>query len=233
VGWDAGKGRRFMKNKLTGAEKQKQLKYLMKLREGALDNDDPIGYLTSLACEYGDQPVQKAAITGLSKYANKPKALLGIAMRLLDSWGCGTINHVIGILSKLADQGGLIPLSSTLFYDNRFIYDKVMAIKKVLQKGGDEQDLLKMEELEKVGNYFVELGSVNEWMKIIVEMKNPDISEGAIFGSQYEGLFGGQGNVLRKWPPDELSRAIDFVNTRIPGLEDLYNKKMRKKVDTL
>lgn len=176
--------------------------------------------------------MQKAAITGLSRHANNPKALLGIAMRLLDSWGCGTMNHVIGILPKLADQGGLILLSSTLFYDNRFIYEKVMAIKKVLEKSGDEEDLRKMEELVKIGNYFEDPGLVNEWMKVIAEMKNPDIREGAIFGSQYEGTLRWQGEVLKKWPSDELSRAISYVNTRIPGLDDLYNRKMRRKPDT-
>jgi len=62
-------------NRLTGAEKQKRQEYLIELRNGAVDKPDPIGYLTSLACDDGDQSVQKAAITGLSHYANNPRAI--------------------------------------------------------------------------------------------------------------------------------------------------------------
>lgn len=216
---------------LPGIEKHKRFECLKKLREGALNESDPIGHLTALACEYGDQTVQKAAVTGLSKHANNPKALLGMAMRLLDSWGCGTINHIIGILPKLADHGGLILLGSTLFYDNRFIYDKVTAIKKALEKCGDKRTLLRMEMLDHMGNLFQDPKSVNEWMKVLVDLSNLDVREGAIFGSQYEGIVGWQAKALVKRPSIEVSRATNYVESRIPGLEDLYKGKMPRKAE--
>jgi hypothetical protein len=218
--------------KLSIAEKQKRQEYLTRLRTGAIDKPDPMGYLTKLASEGDDQSVQKSALTGLSNHANDPRAVLGFAMRLLDPWGITTIGHVIQILTKLRDQGGLVVLSSTLFWDDRFIYDKVMAIKKVLQKEGDEQDQLKIEELEKVGNYFVEPGLVNEWMKVVLETNDPDVREGAIFGSEFEGMVGSPSRALAKRSLDEVSHAEKYVNSRIPGLVDLYNKKMVRKTYT-
>ena len=183
-----------------------------------------------LACQDRDQSIQKAAITGLVKYADNSKAMLGLANRLLDSWGLTTISHLIRILTKLVDHGGLILLSSTLFYDNRLIFEKVEALKKILEKGGDQHGLHQIEKLGPLED-FRDPQLVNQWMKVLLGMNNPDIREGAIWGSQYEGDLGWQGRVLIECPYEEVSRALKYIESRIPGLDDLYSNRLRRKRD--
>jgi hypothetical protein len=216
---------------LSDIQKQQRRDYLKKLRDGSLDNPNPIDYLAMLACQNGDQAVQKAAITGLSKYGDNPKAMLGLASRLLDLWGMNTISHLIRLLTKLVEHGGIILLSSTLFYDNRFIFEKVEAIKEVLSKSGDQQSLQQIEKLEHSEGLLEDPQLANEWMKILRQVNNLDIREGVIWGSQYEGVAGPQGRVFVECPYAEVSRAGKYVESRIPGLDELYSKRLSRKID--
>ena len=70
---------------LLEAEKKELKFYLKYLRDGALEEKDPIITLSQLANEYGEQTIQKAAITGLSKHRS-PRSTLALAKRLLNNW---------------------------------------------------------------------------------------------------------------------------------------------------
>jgi hypothetical protein len=142
-----------------------------------------------------------------------------------------TISHLIRILTNLGDHGGLILLSSTLFYDNRFIFEKVEAIKKTLGKAGYLQDLRKIEKLTHSEDLSEDPQLANSWMKTLLDVNNLDIKEGAIWGSQYEGVAGPQGRVFVECPYEEVSRAMKYVESRIPGLNELYSKRLSRKRD--
>jgi len=111
-------------------------RFLIELPVGLRDEPDPVAHLSRVACTAHDQTLQKAALTGLAVHATK-EAVLTIAKRLLDSWGMGAIIRCIQLCARLADQGGLVVLSSTLFYDDRFITEKIGAVKTALAKSGD------------------------------------------------------------------------------------------------
>jgi hypothetical protein len=217
--------------KISDEEKKDHLNYLKTIRDGAVSNPNPIDHLSMLACQHRDQSVQKAAITGLSKYADNSEAMLGIANRLLDTWGMTTISHLIRILTKLVDHGGLILLSSTLFYDDRFIFEKVEAIKKALQPATDQQSLHQIEKLAQSEDLLGNSDLANKWMQLLIDVNNLDIKEGAVWGSQYEGVFGQQGRVFVECPYAEVSRAMKYVESRIPGLDALYSERLIRKRD--
>jgi len=71
----------------------------------------------------------------------------------------------------------------------------------------------------------------NEWMKILLDVNNLDIKEGWVWGSQYEGFVGWQGRVFIECPYDEVSRAVKYVESRVPGLDEIYSKRLRRKRD--
>jgi hypothetical protein len=98
---------------------------LTRLREGLQGDPSPIASLAKSACESHDQAIQKASLAGLAQYGTS-EAVLVVARRLLDSWGVGAITRCIHICGNLPDQGGLILLSATLFYDDRFIRRRSM-----------------------------------------------------------------------------------------------------------
>ena len=211
------------------SDKKEKSEFLRWCRNGAPNNNDPVTYLTFLANETHDQSIQNAAITGLTKH-NHPTAVLGIANRLLNNWGMRTIKHTINQLTKLKDQGGLILLSATFFYDNRFFHEKLEAIKKILGNNNNMQGDMKL------SNNFVDFGElfrepklVNKWMKVFKRFKNNDIKEGAIWGSQYKGLFGYQSHLLEKCSDAELLKATYYIEKRIPGLDELFCKHLAKK----
>lgn len=210
-------------------EKREHRKYLNQLKDGDLKNSNAIEQLTSLARGYGDQAVQRSAITGLSKHASNPKAILGIADRLLNNWGMSVIQHTIKTSARLIDYGGLILLSSTLFYDNRFISAKLDEIKKSLAKIGNDDAILELNSLGDEAELHREPSKVNRWMSILSKVSHPDIREGAIFGSQYEGLAGWQSHVLEICSSNKVSKACIYVESRIPGLVKLYNRQLRRK----
>jgi hypothetical protein len=198
------------------------------LRDGLPDEPDAIATLTQVACEYGDQAVQKAAIGGLAKHGT-PEAVAGIAQRLLDSWGMGVITCCIKACGRMADHGGLLILAATLFQDNRFIGEKLEVIKKVLQKGGDQQSLDQLDRLGDEAVLFREPKLVNGWLEAIREVANLDVKHGATFGSQYDSICGWQANVMAVRPENEVSQANAYVDSRIPGLQALFDSKLTRK----
>jgi len=158
-----------------------------------------------------------------------PEAVLGIARRLLDSWGVGAIDYSTKACGRLGDQGGLVVLAATLFQDNRFISRKLDLVKKILQKRGDHQSLDELNTLSDGAELFREPKLVNKWLETILRLADPDVKHGATFGSQYGGICGWQATVMGARPEDETSQANTYVDSRIPGLKALFDSKLKPK----
>ena len=216
-------------NDIEELNKEERRKFLRYLREGAEDYPDAVSRLSILANEYHDQAVQKAAITGLSKHKSS-QSILGIAYRFLNSWGMGTIKHTIKISSRLIEQGGLILLSSTLFYDKRFIGFKLDFIKEALSKR-DKKSIAQLSVLDNRSEIYRNPSCVNEWIKIVLKVPNLDVRQGAIFGSQYEGFWGWQAKLIEPCSSHDISRANIYIESRIPGLKKIYDETLNSKTD--
>jgi hypothetical protein len=203
--------------------------YLRSLREGLMTEPKAVEMLVSLACETHDQQVQKAALTGLAKHGTS-EALLGIARRLLDNWGMGAIGHSIRMCGRLVEEGGLVLLAATLFYDYRFIHEKLQLIKKVLATRGEELTIRQRDELGEDADLMREPKLVNKWREQLRRVANLDIREGVVFGSQFEGTVGWIGRIppTPKPDPQELLRARQYVQSRIPNLERVFEDGLRR-----
>ena len=211
-------------------DKRKQREYLRYLREGALSESLPIDKLANLACSRHDQIVQRAALTGLSKHSD-PAATLAIAKRLLDSWGKTTLSHCIKICTKMADRGGLILLSATLFYDDRLIHEKLNSLKKTLHDIRYSASIKILDGIGDLSEIYRNADRANDWLQVIKKVPNQDVREGVIFGSKFDGFWGWPGRVMAKPTKDEFQRAKSYVESRIPGLPDLFNKQLSDSAD--
>ncbi len=206
----------------TGKMSKNQRKeYLRTLRDGLPADIDSVKTLKQIACTYGDQTIQKAALTGLTKHAS-PEAMLGIARRLLDLWGMGALSHSIRMCGRLGEQGGLILLTATLFHDDRFIHEKLAVITKLLMERDDKLTIRQLEQLGDESELHREPKLVNEWRKRLQATANLEIREGIIFGSQFEGTCGWIGRIPATFTPEQLFRANRYVDSRIPGIEDEF-----------
>ena len=203
-------------------DKEQRKMYLHTLREGLMTEPDAVKSLTHLACETHDQTIQKAALTGLTRHATS-EALLGIAKRLLDTWGMSAIGHSIQMCGRLSEEGGLILLAATLFYDNRVMDKKLTLVRKVLAKRGEELSIRQLDELGEESELHREPKRVNEWRERLRRIANLDIREGIVFGSQFEGTWGCIGRIPATFAPQEFFRAQRYVISRIPGIECIFD----------
>jgi hypothetical protein len=214
----------FVRNDRLQNDNEKK-RSLTAMRAGLRDDPDPVAHLSGVACTAHDQTLQKAALAGLAVHGTK-EAVLAIAKRLLDSWGMGAISRCIQLCGRLADQGGLVVLSSTLFYDDRFITEKIDAMKKALTKSGDGLALLALDKLGGEPELHREPRLVNQWREKLSHVANLDIREGIIFGSEWQGTCGWIGQVPAAFSPADMFRARRYVNGRMPGLVDLYQSTL-------
>jgi len=183
------------------------------------EEKDPAKSLSEVACKYGDQTIQKAAIAGLIKLAT-PQAMLGIASRMLDSWGVETLKYCIKSLNKVADKGGTLLLSSTLPIDYRFFNEKLEILAEI---EGEQEWVSDLHELfnkqEEVNNHYI--------ISILEKAKNSDISEGVIFGSQY--VIPNLNQI--KFAPyaitvERFIKARNYVESRLPELPHMFEAKL-------
>ena len=205
--------------------KEDRKRYLQYLRDGAPGHPRSVQILSDCTNNIGDQGIQKAALGGLSKQGTT-EALLAIGERLTDNWGMGAITSAINICFKTFREGGLVLINATLFSDNRFINEKLEVNAKALRKLGKEHDLEIIENLINIGNYYAEPAIVNEYLQRIQMVNTPDIKWSVIFGSQFEGILGWQGRLLQPCLHEELEKADEYVESRIPGLKELFTEKL-------
>ena len=216
-----------MRNKKLDNEDERR-RFLTELHAGLRDDPDPVANLSGVACTAHDQTLQKAALAGLAVHGTK-EAVLAIAKRLLDSWGMGTISRCIQLCGRLADQGGLVVLSSTLFYDDRFVTEKIDAMKKALAKSGDELALLALDKLGDESELHREPNLVNQWRERLSHITNLDIREGVVFGSEWQGTCGWIGRVPAAFSPTDMFRARRYVGGRVPGLARKFHSSRDRK----
>lgn len=213
-----------LRNK-TLVNDEERKRFLVKLRAGLHDDPDPVASLSRVACAAHDQTLQKAALAGLAVHGTK-EAVLAIAKRLLDSWGMGTISRCIQLCGRLADQGGLVVLSSTLFYDDRFVTEKMDAMKKSLAKSGDKLALQAIDKFGDESELHREPKLVNQWREKLSHVTNLDVREGAIFGTEWQGTCGWVGRIPAAFSPTDMFRARRYVNGRVPGLADVFQSTL-------
>jgi hypothetical protein len=198
-------------------EKRERRRLLSELRAGALAHPDPVEYLRGVAMRGHDQTQEVAALTGLQKHVT-PAAVLAVAERMLDTWGIAAIKRAIVSASKLRDAGGLAVLAATLFYDDRFIEEKLDRIRAAV---GGLKSLTDQSEL------YLEPSSVNRWLAVLRDVPLPDVSHGATFGAQFEGTLGWRSALIV--PPPAVD-AEKYMEQRIPGITRLFASRLRRNV---
>ena len=87
--------------------------------------------LSEIAGKYGNQSVQQAAIRGLLTIGTPP-AILAVVERLYRVWGVTTLQNCIRGLAGMKDHLGLVALAATMFWDDRFVAQKLAALVKGL-----------------------------------------------------------------------------------------------------
>lgn len=210
---------------LPPKDRKARKEFLADLRKGSPDESDAVGVLSTFVIGHHDQQLEKAALARLAKHGT-PDALLGVARRAIDTWGVGVITRANELCGKMQHQGGLLVLSSTLFFDDRFIADKLDAMKGALSLCGDELSLKKLESLPDISELHAEPKSVNTWRLGLSHISSLDIREGIVFGSQYEGTVGYIGRIPGEFKGDEIQRAAQYVERRIPGISGLFNENL-------
>lgn len=208
--------------------KRAQREYLAYLRTGAWDAPDAMELLKKTVLHSRDQRAQQAALTGLGRHGDGEAALI-VAERLLDDWGLRAIERAIRTAGKFLHECGLIILSATLFTDDRVLREKWRAIVRNLTASGERQAAKKILEL---GDTIVDLGrseTANEWLDVLVTSGNPDLSAGALFGAQFQQFRHSQNLHLRLPSAQEVTQANEYVESKIPGLEDVFRKSLGRR----
>jgi TIR domain len=204
---------------LIRPEVRQRRNLINELKLGLVDDDRKLEKLRGFALRYGDQVIQKAALTGLSKIAS-PEAINIIAERLLDFWGMSSISHAINLLSKLEKQGGLIILTVALFWDDRFT-------------GRMFEIILKQSNFTEEFRQFVEKRTFNGIISNINafcafdQYAPPELSAAMRFGSQYcpynEGIIYG----LPKIHLSILDKDKETLDNNLPGLTTLISERLQ------
>ena len=197
---------------------------LRNLREGAPDRDDPIGYLADIAGSR-DRPLAKAACAGLIRH-DDPRALCGLAGRLLDPHRVGVIRSVIDILGRTTSRGGLAVLSATFFLDGRFVVEKFKALEAALESESDSVTLSHLIVLRRNDEVFSSPPHSLVLFETMRSVPNRDISAGIVFGSAFEGIWGEYQDTLPLPGREEYDRAVGYIRTRLPGLVEVFKERL-------
>ena len=186
--------------------------FLQELRTGLSGHSEPFVKLHQLLCTYHDQGIQRAAARGLVGIGTS-QAAVAIVQRLCDFWGCASIRTCIRALELLKDQGGLIAIASTIFWDDRFLSDKLNVLKRGLK---DESDFVEF--LEKQST-----GSGIPYMSItaaLLDHSPLEISAAFRFSSQYWLGSSDAPFWMPKLSASAREKARSIVDGKLPGLTD-------------
>jgi len=202
---------------------------LKDLRQGAPGRDDPIGYLTEIAGSR-DRALAKAACAGLFRH-DDPRALCGLAGRLLSPRGVAVIRFVIALLGRAAERGGLAVLSATLFLDGRLLVEKFKALETALESTGDLISLSHLAYLRRNEELFSSPEKALELFDTIRNIPNRDMGEASVFGSAFRGVWGDYQDALPTPGREEYDHAAKYIETRIPGLAALFEERLGVRED--
>lgn len=172
----------------------------------------------------GCQRTQKAAAAGLSKIPSTDSVVL-LVERLGNFWGVGAIKSSINALSKLADNGSVLGLLTTLLLDSRFYYEKIEAAAKALKKAGDPVDFDVFQSVlnNKLPNgmemsYRLAKQVPSDVLRLL-GCKNRDVIHGLVLSSFFNQSTWAE-DVLVQGAIDE---SIEYADKTIPGLVNVIN----------
>lgn len=172
-------------------------------------------YLLSTMC----QKTQKSACIGLSKI-NSVDAVILLTERLTNFWGLDAIKSTIKALSKIPENGGILGLTVTLFWDYRTYYEKLMAISLALKKIDNSNYY---EVVNQILETRVELGldfshqlaqKIPYEVSMLLKIDNLDVRHGLVVGHFYnQSLWANSVEVN-----GNIEESIEYIEKRIPEL---------------
>nr|NLI48911.1 toll/interleukin-1 receptor domain-containing protein [Propionibacterium sp.] len=176
-----------------------------------------------------DLQLHHAAISGLAKMQTQRATVL-CGARSANMWGCGPIEASIKALGgPLAKSGGVLALSSLVFYDSRYISHRLGAIATALRREGpdDRGAALVDEAIAAHGSILTAQSWVPVVISILTSVGNDDVQMGLRFmrdkahGMPMLRSLG----LLDPSPPDSMVK--EYYEERCPGLYDGLLGEMR------
>ena len=125
--------------------------------------------------------------------------------------------------------------SSTLLYDNRFVAEKLAQMRKAFDDMGDACSFRELEILDEERVLLCEPSIVDDWTDAVEKVANQEVRWGGVFGALFEididmqEKIGWEGKTGEKPSKNEATRAVEYVESRIPGLNDLYRELLNLK----
>ncbi len=191
-----------------------------RLRNPTRRDAQTIRELREHALRFGDQSLQKAAISGLEKIGGS-EAVLALTQRLLDEWGMGAIERAMKGLAKLAPDGGLLALTATLVSDSRFVHQKLRLLSDAARKMDREDAAESLEVVYRQTDTICELReSIPKGLALLESNPLDDVRHGATLARILGRIPVWAGNVT---PPNgtKLDRAIAYSQQRVRGLVEV------------
>lgn len=205
-------------------EQQHRRARLRALRAGLPESPDAVGELrTLISTSWNDYAVQKAALAGLVKIGSGT-AMLGIAERMLDLGGIEPLEYCIKLCIDASSTGGLFLLSSTLFYDSRFISRKLDAMSTIVRKKESPTTLELLIGLGDTAQLHREPVRVKEWSHRLASSSDPDIANGIIFGAQFDIGMGWQRTFMETFPTSDVKDALEYAERRFRGITGSFRR---------
>lgn len=174
------------------------------------------GQLMHHAIRGVDQTIQIAALRGAMRLG-EPQSVIICAARSLDRWGVKAISISIGSLGRLGSVGGLLALTATLLFDNRFVRDRLNAMEVAAASLGDEDALRSVETARKLhGNHF----DVRSWAQPLLDSLSvsgdDDVRHGAYFMRAYAPYAPWLGPI--RAADVRADEILNYFESRVPGL---------------
>lgn len=116
-------------------QKAKRQDFLQKIKNDTFTQNRLMEYLKGEASA-NDQTVQNTLLSALAKFNNTESAR-EVFLRMISSWGVGTIKRCIKLCASFDDETALLMLCSSLPIDHRFVFEKTQALLKVLDRAND------------------------------------------------------------------------------------------------
>ena len=209
-------------------EEKSECDHLAYLRSGAQQDPNPLASLKEAALHSRDQRTQVAALTGLEKHRSAEAALV-IAERLMNPWGMAALTRAIEVLGRSFGNLGLAILSATFFMDERFFLEKWDAVMENAIASGDKGTATAILELGDPDEIRVHTQQAAIWLEVFVESGSRNVRNGALFGAQFHGLEHSRRFEFREPDRDELSKAIEYVESMLPGLKAAFEGHLQRR----
>lgn len=200
-----------------------------------------------------DTAFQIAAVRGLEKIGGAEASFI-LTERILDRKHMGVISAAIVALGKLTESGGLLGLTASLLYDNRFYFEKLKVIsnaaerlnersvvecinnfdgalqqtEKALRTKREQSPLIDKEQMQQDR-------IIAEILKSLSDTEFQDIKHGATLASLLELLEQSRfsSRISVKYEEDKLSRAVQYAEGRMFGLVNLLKSNHSREFNRL